>query len=125
MKKFFVAGCLLMFAFMVSAQGGGQGGGFNNPEFRQRMYDRLKTEVNLTDKQLEDIKKIDDEFYFPKMQEIAEKAAGDFEKMRTEMTKLNEERNEKVKPLLSEEQFTKYVEANTFRGGGPGGNRQN
>ena len=75
----------------------------------------------MTDKQLADIKKVDDEFFLPKMQEVFEKADGDFEKMMAEMAKLTEERNAKVKPLISAEQYTKYIEM--FSRGPGGGNR--
>lgn len=118
MKKVFVACCLFVFAFAVSAQQGG-GQGRMNPEQR---YERMKSELSLTDKQLADIKKIDEE-YTPKTRELFEKYSNDREKMTAEMTKLNEERNAKVKPLLSADQYTKYVEMNNrMRGGGrPGG----
>ena len=129
MKKFLVAGCLLMFAFMASAQGGqgGQRGGQMTPEqraeFAARRYERMKTELSLTDKQLADIKKVEEEFT-PKQMELFEKYRDDREKMGEEMRKLTDARNAKVKPLISTEQYTKYVEFNRPRqGGGGGGNR--
>ena len=124
MKKFLVVSCLLVFAFMASAQGG-QGGqrGQMSPEQQAQRYERMKTECKLTDKQIADIKKIDEEFA-PKQRELFEKYRDDREKMAAERTKLNEARNAKVKPLLSAEQYTKYVEFNRPRqGGGGGGNR--
>jgi len=127
MKKFLVLGCLLMIAFMASAQGG-QGGGQMTPEqraeFMARRYERMKTELTLTDKQLADIKKVEEEF-FPKQMELFEKYRDDRETMMTEFQKLREEQNKKVKPLISAEQYTKYVEFNNFRRGqgGGGGNR--
>jgi len=135
MKKFLIVGCLFVFAFMASAQGG-QGGqrGQMTPERRAELaaqrYERMKTELKLTDKQVADIKKIDEEFA-PKQRELAEKYRDDREKMAAERTKLNEARNAKVKPLLSAEQYTKYIEFNRPRQGqgqgqgGGGGNRQN
>ena len=123
MKKFFVTGCLLMFAFMLSAQqGGGQNRGQMTPEQRAQRYERMKTDLKLTDKQLADIKKIDEEFT-PKQTELREKYRDDRDKMREESQKLNEQRNAKVKPLLSAEQYTKYVEqyGRGFGGGRPGG----
>ena len=125
MKKFLVVGCLLMFAFMASAQGGQGFGGQMTPEqraeFAARRYERMKTELKLTDKQLADIKKVEEEFT-PKQMELFEKYRDDREKMREEMTKLSDARNAKVKPLISAEQYTKYVEFNRPRQGG-GGNR--
>jgi Spy/CpxP family protein refolding chaperone len=122
MKKIFVACCLLMFAFMVSAQQGGQRRQMTPEQLEQR-YEQMKKDLNLTDKQLGEIKKIEANFR-TKMQEVREKAGGDREKMREEMTKLRNEQNAKVKPLLKEDQYTKYVEMNQFRGrpGGGGGN---
>ena len=122
MKKIFIVGCLLMFAFMVSAQqGGGQGRGMS-PEQQAERYATMKKELGLTDDQLDKIKKIDEEFN-PKMRELFEKYRDDRDKMMEERTKLVEARNAKVKPLLSAEQYTKYVEM-TSRFGGRGGNRQ-
>ena len=126
MKKFFVVSCLLMFAFMVSAQQGGGQRGQMTPERLAQRYEQYKKEMNLTDKQLDDIKKIEAD-YRTKMTAMREKIGDDREKMREEMTKLRNEQNEKVKPLLKEDQYKKYVELNTFnrQGGGGGGNRQN
>ena len=123
MKKFLVLGCLLMIAFMASAQGGGQITPEQRAEFMARRYERMKTELTLTDKQLADIKKVEEEF-FPKQMELFEKYRDDRETMMTEFQKLREEQNKKVKPLISAEQYTKYVEFNRPRqGGGGGGNR--
>ena len=130
MKKFLVAGCLLIFAFMVSAQGGqgGQRGGQRTPEQQAQRYERMKTTVGLNDKQIADIKKIDEEFA-PKLRELREKYPNDREKMQEERTKLTNQQNEKVKPLLTAEQYTKYVEfvrqGPGQRGQGGGGNRRN
>jgi hypothetical protein len=127
MKRIFVAGFLLMFSFMLSAQQGGPGRGMS-PEAQAQRYAQMKSEVGLNDQQLDAIKKIDEEFA-PKQRELFEKFRDNREQMAAERTKLNEERNAKVKPLLSAEQFTKYVEfTNRFggrQGGGGGGNRTN
>ena len=122
MKKFFVLSCLLMFAFMVSAQQGGGQRGQMSPERLAQRYEQYKKEMNLTDKQLDDIKKIEAD-YRTKMTAMREKIGDDREKMREEMTKLRNEQNEKVKPLLKEDQYKKYVELNTFNRQGGGGNR--
>ena len=123
MKKIFIVGCLLMFAFMVSAQqGGGQGRGMS-PEQQAERYATMKKELGLTDDQLTKIKKIDEEFYH-KMRELYEKYRDDREKMREEGRKLIEARNAKVKPLLSAEQYTKYVEMTNRFVGRQGGDRQ-
>lgn len=130
MKKIFVASILLLCAFMVSAQQGGGGFQQMSPEQRAQMqtqrYETLKKDLNLTDKQLDDIKKIETE-YQTKQQSLREQfgQGGDREKMREEQTKLNNERNAKVKPLLSADQYTKYEsQANQMGGPGGGGQRQ-
>ena len=128
MKKIFVAGILLMFAFMVSAQGPGRGGGGGqmSPEQQAQRFETMKKNLNLNDTQLEGIKKLEAE-YQPKLSELFEKYGNDREKMMEERTKLTNERNEKVKPLISAEQYTKYVEMSSQQGrpggGGGGGNR--
>ena len=124
MKRIFVVSFLLMFAFMVSAQQGGGQRGQMTPERLAQRYEQLKKDLNLTDKQLDDIKKIEAD-YRTKMTAAREKAGDDREKMREEMTKLRNEQNAKVKPLLKEDQYAKYVESNQFGGRPGGGNRQN
>jgi hypothetical protein len=124
MKKIFAAGILLMFAFMVSAQQRG-GGGQMSPEQQAQRYETLKKDLGLNDTQLAGIKKIEEE-YQPKLRELFQQYGDDREKMMAERTKLMNERNEKIKPLISAEQYTKYVaQANQQRGpgGGGGGNR--
>ena len=122
MKKMFVAGILLMFAFMVSAQGRG-GGGQMSPEQQAQRFETMKKDLNLNDTQLAGIKKIEEE-YQPKMSALFQQYGDDREKMMQERTKLMNERNEKVKPLISAEQYTKYVEMSNQQGRpGGGGNR--
>jgi Spy/CpxP family protein refolding chaperone len=121
MKKIFVASVLLMFAFMVSAQGQGRGGQMS-PEQQAQRFETMKKDLGLNDTQLDGIKKIEEE-YQPKMRELFQKYGDDREKMMQERTKLMNERNEKVKPLISAEQYTKYVEmSNQQRRPGGGGN---
>jgi len=115
MKRIFIVACMLTFALMVSAQGG-QGGGQRQmtpeqrAEFQARQLERYKTELKLTDKQVADFKKINDE-YTPKQQALFEKyRGGDMDKFREESTKLRTEQNGKVKKILSAEQYKKYEE---------------
>jgi len=122
MKKVFVASILLMFVFMVSAQGRG-GGGQMSPEQQAQRYETMKKDLGLNDSQLTSIKKIEEE-YQPKMRELFQQYGDDREKMMQERTKLMNERNEKVKPFISAEQYTKYVAlSNQQRGPGGGGGR--
>ena len=138
MKKIFVVSILFLFAFMVSAQQGGGGqrgqggpGGFQQtPEQREARYQTMKTNLTLTDAQLGQIKKLDEE-YQPKLTGLREKFPNDREKMAEERTKLMNEQNAKIKGFLNADQYTKYVETYGSgrgfggQGGGQGGgNRQ-
>lgn len=122
MKKILIAGCMFMFAFMISAQnrGGAPGGDMT------KRYEEMKKELSLNDQQVDSLKVIDQEF-FTTMREQREKNGNDREKGREIMQKMNEQRNERVKAILSEEQFTKYQEMENQRRqrspGGPGGKR--
>lgn len=126
MKRIFVVGFMLMFAFVVAAQERGRG---MSEEDRAKRYEQLKTDLGLNDQQVDSLKAIDTAF-FTKMREQREKSGGDRDAMRADMQKMNEERNERVKAILSEEQYKKYVEAESQRrqrgpggSGGPGGRR--
>ena len=126
MKRIFILTCLLTFAFMISAQDGQRRGGFQmTPEQREANYEQMKKDLNLNDKQFAEFKKVSEE-YQTKMREAREKAGGDRDKMREPMTKLREEQNNKLKTVLTADQFKKYEEIQAQRmqrGGGGGGNR--
>ncbi|MDR1097557.1 MAG: hypothetical protein LBL57_05445 [Tannerella sp.] len=123
MKKIFAAVCMLMLTFMVSAQN--QGGRGMSEEERAKRYDELKKELSLTDQQVDSLKAIDQEL-FTKMREVREKNGDNREKNREDMRKLTDKRNERVKAILTEEQYTKYQKMEEQRrqrnpGGGGGG----
>ena len=82
----------------------------------------MKKDLNLNDKQFADYKKIDSE-YRTKLTTARQNAGDDREKMREEMTKLNTERNTKLKAALTADQFKKYEELMAQRRQGGGGNR--
>src|SRR5207245_709425 len=63
----------------------------------------VQKSLNLTDDQKDEIKKLGDASR-EKMRDIFQDAQGDREKMRTEITKLNNENTEKVNKLLKEGQ---------------------
>ena len=129
MKRFFIAGSILMFALMVSAQNQNQGGQrFRmSEEERMKRYEDMKKEVKMNTAQLDSIKKFDAEFA-PKQRELREKYRDDREKMREESQKLRNQLETKVKKVLNEDQFKKYQEFISQRrqrgnGNGGGGNR--
>ena len=125
MKKIFILSFMFMFAFALSAQDQGRRGGMSEADMEKR-YEEMKKELSLTAKQLDSIKAIDKDYY-AKMRDVREKAGGDREKMREATRPLNEKRNERIKAILTEEQYTKYqkMEADRRprgpRGGGGGG----
>ncbi|MDR1814967.1 MAG: hypothetical protein LBR18_09010 [Tannerella sp.] len=138
MKRIFAVCFMMMFAVAMSMsaqggqggqggrQGGGQGGrgGFNSAQ----RYEQLKKDLNLTDKQVDSLKVIDQEMR-TEMQKLRDSGGGGGQGMseegRAAFQKLNEKRNERVKKILSEEQYKKYLEQQPQRrgpgGGGPGG----
>ncbi|MDR1222454.1 MAG: hypothetical protein LBL07_06195 [Tannerella sp.] len=121
MKKIFAAVCMLMLTFMVSAQN--QGGRGMSEEERAKRYDELKKELSLTDQQVDSLKAIDQEL-FTKMREVREKNGDNREKNREDMRKLTDKRNERVKAILTEEQYTKYQKMEEQRRQrNPGGGR--
>jgi Spy/CpxP family protein refolding chaperone len=102
MKKIFVVSFMLMFTLMISAQNRGFGGA-NMDE----MYAQMKTLLSLNDQQMEKVKTIYSES-MTKMREQSEQIGDDREKRRELMTKVNAERAESLKKVLTEEQFKKY-----------------
>ena len=125
MKKIVLVTGLLVFALMVSAQQGGQRRGQMSEEALKQRYEELTKELTLKTAQLDSIKKIDQEF-FAKQRVAREKAGDDREKMREEFTKLRNQQTEKIKTVLTAEQFKKYQDyqekQRERRGGGGGGN---
>jgi len=104
-------------------QGGGQGQGARGGNSAQR-YEQLKKDLKLEDKQVDSLKVIDNQFR-DEMQKLRENNQGGGEGGfdREAFQKLNDKRNARVKKILTEEQYKKYLEQQTRRpaGGGPGG----
>lgn len=101
-----------MLAFMVSAQRpGGRG---MSAEERAKRYEELKKELSLNDQQVDSLKAIDQEF-FTKMRDVREKNGNDREKNREEMRSLMDKRGERVKTVLTDEQYTKYQKIESER----------
>lgn len=112
MKKIFAVSCMLMLAFMVSAQRpGGRG---MSAEERAKRYEELKKELSLNDQQVDSLKAIDQEF-FTKMRDVRERNGNDREKNREEMRSLMDKRGERVKTVLTDEQYTKYQKIESER----------
>jgi len=110
--------------------GGGMGGGnFDPAAFVDRQMEELKSGLELSDDQEKQVREIITAG-FETMQKAREgmQDGGDREAMREKMQQMREEQTEKIKAVLSEEQFTKYEQIQAERrermrqGGGGGGN---
>jgi uncharacterized tellurite resistance protein B-like protein len=121
MKKiFFLLFACLSIGVVASAQGRGQ-----NPEAMKQM---LKDSLQLSDKQLDSVVTILQEFQ-PKQREIMMNQDMSREDKMAKVKELNDARNARLKGILTEEQFKKYQEMEERRrqrmqqgGGRPGGN---
>jgi hypothetical protein len=76
-------------------------------EALKQRYDELTKELTLKPAQLDSIKKIDQEF-FAKQRAAREKAGDDRDQMREEFTKLRNQQTERIKTVLTADQFKKY-----------------
>jgi len=109
--------------------GGGMGGGnFDPAAFVDRQMEELKSGLELSDDQEKQVREIITAG-FETMQKAREgmQDGGDREAMRDKMQQMREEQNQKIKAVLSEDQFTKYEQIQKERrermrqGGGSGG----
>lgn len=109
--------------------GGGMGGGnFDPAAFVDRQMEELKESLELSDDQEKQVREIITAG-FETMREAREGMQdGDREAMREKMQAMREEQTQKIKAVLSEEQFTKYEQIQKERrermrqgGGGFGG----
>jgi periplasmic protein CpxP/Spy len=111
--------------------GGGMGGpgNFDPAAFVDRQMEELKEGLELSDDQEKQVREIITAGFetMRKSREEMMDGGGDREAMREKMQKMREEQNEKIKAVLSEEQFTKYEQIQKERrermrqGGGFGG----
>jgi len=110
--------------------GGGMGGGnFDPSAFVDRQMEELKEGLDLSDDQEKQVREIITAG-FETMRKAREgmQDGGDREAMREKMQQMREEQNQKIKAVLSEDQFTKYEQIQKERrermrqGGGGGGN---
>ena len=102
-------------------------GNFDPEEMAQRQVDRLTEQLDLSKDQQKQVYDLNIE-NFENMQSMRGQrdGGGDFEAMREQMQKAREEQNNKMKAILTDEQWEKYEayqeEMRARRGqGGPGG----
>ncbi len=112
----------LAIGFAANAQG--RGGGMNPAEMIQQYKDSL----NLSDLQVDSVKTIFKEF-LPKQMELRQNQDMSREERMAKMKEINDQRNARMKAVLTDEQFKKLQEMEERRrqrmmqgGGGRGGN---
>lgn len=92
--------------------GGGMGGGgnFDPAAFVDRQMEELKEGLELSDDQEKQVREIITAGFetMRKSREEMMDGGGDREAMREKMQAMREEQNQKIKAVLTEEQFTKY-----------------
>jgi Spy/CpxP family protein refolding chaperone len=109
---------------------GGMGGGnFDPAAFVDRQMEELKESLELSDEQEKQVREIITAGFETMRQarEEMQDGSGDREAMREKMQAMREEQTQKIKAVLSEEQFAKYEQIQAERrermrqGGGFGG----
>ena len=96
---------------MPFGNGGGMGpGNFDPQAMVDRMVDDMNENLDLSKKQEEKIRKIMEENFesMAKMREEMQDSGAGFEGMREKMQKVREEQDNKMKEVLSDEQWEKY-----------------
>ena len=77
-------------------------------------YAKLKTDLNLSDKQVADWKKLDEDMK-PDMDKMRKNNMEEMEKMKvkhkSEMNKMEKNHEDKLKNILTKEQFEKYLKS--------------
>jgi periplasmic protein CpxP/Spy len=94
------------------AQGGGGGGQQRTPEERVKQTMERLADLKLDKDQTEKTTAVFKEFYEARQKMMEELRAGggapDREAMRSKMTKMNDERDEKLKKIFNEDQYKKW-----------------
>lgn len=112
--------------------GGGMGGGnFDPAAFVDRQMEELKEGLDLSRDQEKEVREIITAGFETMRNAREEMQDGDREAMREKMQAMREEQTQKIKAVLSEEQFAKYEQIQAERrermrqgGGGFGGPRE-
>ena len=92
-----------------SPGGGGMGGGnFDPAAFVDRQMEELKEGLELSDDQVKQVREIITAGFETMRNAREEMQDGDRDAMREKMQQMREEQNQKIKAVLSEEQFAKY-----------------
>lgn len=110
MKKIVLTSFMIVFFAAASfAQQFGVGGvhrGGTSPEMKQKMKERLKTELKLTDDQVNTVSVLMQDYQLKSRSIKMDTNTSDADK-KTKLKALNEERKQKLKETLSDEQINK------------------
>ena len=110
MKKYIVTLFVSLLTVAATfAQTRGTGGvrrGGSSLEIRERVKERLKTELNLTDSQTDSVAAIQQTYEF-KIRALKTDSNMNEEDRKTKLAEMEAERKQKLKAILSDEQITK------------------
>jgi uncharacterized membrane protein len=108
MKKIFLIGMMSAFTFVMMAQNNGnrERRGFNS----EQRYEQLKTELNLSAKQLDSLKVAERDLFTGFGRGGGGGATVSPEQRQAEMKKRNEQLEKRLKNFLDEKQIAKYKE---------------
>ena len=83
-------------------------------KMHQPNFDKLKTDLDLSDKQIADWKKMDESMK-PEMEKMHEKHMAEMEAMHTkhqaEMGEMKMQKDEKLKSILTKDQYEKFIKS--------------
>jgi len=98
---------LFLFAFFLALIANAQRGNMDPEEMAKRNTDAMKERLELSDDQLKKVEAINLETS-KKMSDVFASASGTREAMREEMMSIDEEKDEVLKPILTEDQWKEY-----------------
>jgi len=98
---------LFLFTFLLALIANAQRGNMDPEEMAKRNTDAMKERLELNDDQLKKVEAINLETS-KKMSEVFASASGSREAMREEMMAIDEEKDEALKPILTEDQWKEY-----------------
>lgn len=98
---------LFLFTFFLALIANAQRGNMDPEEMAKRNTDAMKERLELNDDQLKKVEAINLETS-KKMSEVFASASGSREAMREEMMAIDEEKDEALKPILTEDQWKEY-----------------
>lgn len=109
MKKVLVAGILFLAATLTIFAKDNKRNSERSERDHSKRYEYLSQKLNLNEQQVESIKKID-EAHFAKLQEQRKQQQELREKNLAVRKQMQEERDEQIKKIMTEDQYKEYAE---------------